>query len=236
MPAGLDGLLWNAGGEIYFGAPFPELRILERGHAVATRHRDSRRQLEHAPCRELRLLDPAETPERDQHQPMTAGKVRALLYGALRRRQSFVVPAGNQVRQTRADDECAHPRIERTDAHGTLEMFERRIALARVRRKRELEAYLVRHAEIFAKAVSEGEFELDRLSFPLGHVGVIAGIALRLELYLKFNFVPSILSEGLYLWTALTMLGYLQWFVLLPLVAQKCRQLSDFLFKRDPAR
>ena len=74
------------------------------------------------------------------------------------------------------------------------------------------------------------------LSLPLGHVGVIAGIELRLRLYLNFNFVPSILSEGLYLWTALTMLGYLQWFVLLPLVAQKCRQLSDFLFKRDPAR
>ena len=74
------------------------------------------------------------------------------------------------------------------------------------------------------------------LSFPLGHVGVIAGIELRLELYLKFNLVPSILSEGLYLWTALTILGYLQWFVLLPLVAHKCRQLSHFLSRRDPAR
>jgi hypothetical protein len=74
------------------------------------------------------------------------------------------------------------------------------------------------------------------LSFPLGHVGVIAGIELRLQLYLNFNFVPSILSEGLFLWTALTALGYAQWFVLLPLVAQKCRQLSDFLFKRDRAR
>ena len=74
------------------------------------------------------------------------------------------------------------------------------------------------------------------LSFPLGHVGVIAGIELRLALYPKFNFVPSILSEGLYLWTALTALGYAQWFLLLPLVAQKCRQLSHFLSKRDPAR
>src|SRR3970282_2022002 len=51
------------------------------------------------------------------------------------------------------------------------------------------------------------------LSFPLGHVGVIAGIALRLELYLKFNFVPRILSGGLYLWAALTALGYLRMFV-----------------------
>jgi hypothetical protein len=74
------------------------------------------------------------------------------------------------------------------------------------------------------------------LSFPLGHVGVIAGIQLRLELYLKFNFVPSILSEGLYLWTALTALGYAQWFLVLPLVAQKCRQLAHFLSNRDPAR
>jgi hypothetical protein len=73
------------------------------------------------------------------------------------------------------------------------------------------------------------------LSFPLGHTGVIAGIQIRLELYLNFNFVPSILSEGLYLWTALTALGYAQWFVLLPLVAHKCRQLSHFLSKRDPA-
>jgi hypothetical protein len=74
------------------------------------------------------------------------------------------------------------------------------------------------------------------LSFPLGHAGVIAGIQIRLELYLNYNFVPSILSEGLYLWTVLTALGYAQWFLLLPLVAQKCLQLSHFLSKRDPAR
>lgn len=74
------------------------------------------------------------------------------------------------------------------------------------------------------------------ISLPLGHVGVIAGIELRLRLYLDFNFVPSILHQGLFLWTALTVLGYLQWFVLLPLVARKCRQLSDFLFGRGPAQ
>lgn len=74
------------------------------------------------------------------------------------------------------------------------------------------------------------------LSLPLGHVGVMAGIQIRLELYLQFNFVPSILSEGLYLWGALTALGYLQWFVLLPLLARMCRQLADFLSRRDPAR
>ncbi|MGH8703692.1 MAG: hypothetical protein ACREVR_21270 [Burkholderiales bacterium] len=74
------------------------------------------------------------------------------------------------------------------------------------------------------------------LSFPLGHAGVIAGIELRLRLYLEMNFVPSILSEGLYLWTALTVLGYAQWFVLLPLIAQKCRQLAHFLSRHFPAR
>ena len=74
------------------------------------------------------------------------------------------------------------------------------------------------------------------LSFPLGHTGVMAGIHLRLELYLSYKFVPSVFAEGLYLWTALTVLGYLQWFVLLPWVSRKCLQLSHFLFKRDPAR
>ena len=74
------------------------------------------------------------------------------------------------------------------------------------------------------------------LSFPLGHLGVMAGIEIRLELYLQFNLVPSILLQGLYLWGVLTALGYLQWFVLLPVLARMCRQLSDFLFRRDPAQ
>lgn len=74
------------------------------------------------------------------------------------------------------------------------------------------------------------------LSFPLGHVGVIAGIRIRLELYLNFNLVPSILAQGLYLWTVLTALGYLQWFVLLPVLAERARRLADFLSSRSPAR
>jgi hypothetical protein len=74
------------------------------------------------------------------------------------------------------------------------------------------------------------------LAFPLGHAGVMAGIELRLRLYLEFNFVPSVLTEGLYLWTTLTLLGYAQWFVLVPLLAQKLWQLSGFLSKRTPAR
>jgi hypothetical protein len=74
------------------------------------------------------------------------------------------------------------------------------------------------------------------LAFPLGHVGVMAGIELRLRLYLELNLVPGVLTEGLYLWTVLTLLGYAQWFVLVPLLAQKLRQLSGFLSKRNPAR
>lgn len=70
------------------------------------------------------------------------------------------------------------------------------------------------------------------LSFPLGHLGVIAGIQLRLELYLNFSFVLSVLTEGLYLWTSLTVLGYLQWFVLLPWVSRKCWQLSNVMFNK----
>ena len=74
------------------------------------------------------------------------------------------------------------------------------------------------------------------LSFPLGHLGVMAGIRLRLELYLGYNMVPSVFAEGLFLWSALTVLGYSQWFLLLPWVAQGCRRLSRFLFNRDAAR
>jgi hypothetical protein len=74
------------------------------------------------------------------------------------------------------------------------------------------------------------------LSFPLGHLGVMVGIRLRLELYLNYNLVPSVFAEGLFLWTALTVLGYIQWFVLLPWIANGCRRLSRFLFNRDAAR
>lgn len=74
------------------------------------------------------------------------------------------------------------------------------------------------------------------LSFPLGHLGVVTGIRLRLELYLSYNIVPSVFAEGLFLWSVLTVLGYSQWFLLLPWVAQGCRRLSRFLFNRDAAR
>jgi hypothetical protein len=75
------------------------------------------------------------------------------------------------------------------------------------------------------------------LSLPLGHVGVMAINKIKLALYLDpGNFIPGIIDEGLALWAVLTVLGYVQWFVLLPWLSRKCLQLSRFLFKRDPAR
>ena len=67
------------------------------------------------------------------------------------------------------------------------------------------------------------------LSFPLGHAGLMAGIWIRVELYVGSHFVPSAFAEGLYLWTVLSVLGYLQWFVLLPWISRKCWQLSNVL-------
>jgi hypothetical protein len=72
------------------------------------------------------------------------------------------------------------------------------------------------------------------LSLPLGHAGIQALIQIRTTLYLS-GAVPGLLAEGLASWLALTVLGYAQWFVLLPLVARKCQQLLQFLFNRDAA-
>lgn len=67
------------------------------------------------------------------------------------------------------------------------------------------------------------------LSFPAGHAGLMAFIELKLALYLQGKPAPGITLEGLALWSALTLLGYLQWFVLLPWIARKCRQVFDAL-------
>ena len=74
------------------------------------------------------------------------------------------------------------------------------------------------------------------VSLPLGHLGLMASNKLRLTLILDYDYMPTIFAEGLALWTALTALGYVQWFVLLPWLARGCLQLTRFLFKRDPAR
>ena len=73
------------------------------------------------------------------------------------------------------------------------------------------------------------------LSLPLGHVGVMAVIDIRTALYLS-GMAPAIAVEGLLLWLALAVLGYVQWFLLLPLIARKCQQLLLTLFNRDAAK
>lgn len=73
------------------------------------------------------------------------------------------------------------------------------------------------------------------LSLPLGHVGVMTVIDIRTALYLA-GMAPGILAEGLLLWLALGVLGYVQWFLLLPLSARMCQQLLQYLFNRDAAR
>jgi hypothetical protein len=74
------------------------------------------------------------------------------------------------------------------------------------------------------------------LSLPLGHLGVMALNKIKLILILDFSVVPAILAEGLALWAALSVLGYLQWFILTPAVARGFSHLARMLFKRDPAR
>jgi len=86
------------------------------------------------------------------------------------------------------------------------------------------------------RAALSGLVPLYFISFPLGHLGLLALGKLKLELYVTSQFVPSIFSEGLMLWAALTALGYLQWFVLLPWVSRLCLRLAGFLSKRYLAR
>jgi hypothetical protein len=73
------------------------------------------------------------------------------------------------------------------------------------------------------------------LSLPLGHAGLMAGIDIRTALHVS-GTPPGILAEGLYLWLVLGLLGYAQWFLMLPLVARKGQQLLHFLFNRDAAK
>jgi hypothetical protein len=73
------------------------------------------------------------------------------------------------------------------------------------------------------------------LSLPLGHAGVLTVIRIKTALYVS-GAAPGILAEGMMQWIALGVLGYAQWFVLLPFVARKCQQLLQFLFNRETAK
>lgn len=72
--------------------------------------------------------------------------------------------------------------------------------------------------------------------FPLGHAAVAALSSLKVELYAGSGYVLGLHAEALILWAALTALGWVQWFVLLPWLARRCRQLTDFLSRRFFAR
>ena len=65
------------------------------------------------------------------------------------------------------------------------------------------------------------------MSFPLGHAGLLAVNRLKVELYWGNEFVPAIFTEGVVLWILLLVLGYAQWFVLLPFLSGKIRRLGS---------
>lgn len=73
------------------------------------------------------------------------------------------------------------------------------------------------------------------LSLPLGHAGVLAVIKIKTALYLS-GIVPGVPAEGTMSWLLLGVLGYAQWFLLLPLVARKCQQLLQHFFNREQAK
>jgi len=74
------------------------------------------------------------------------------------------------------------------------------------------------------------------MSFPLGHAGLLACNKIKLALWFDSEFVPAIFTEGVFLWVFLTVLGYAQWFVLVPWVSGRLRQLYRILFTRGTAR
>lgn len=75
------------------------------------------------------------------------------------------------------------------------------------------------------------------LSLPLGHLGVLALGWLKVELYVSYQFVPGLFAEGLMAWALLAVLGYAQWFVLVPWLAGQCRRLAGLPFRGgEPTR
>jgi hypothetical protein len=123
-----QGLLRNARGPIDLCGPFAERHIFVGSRAQVPRHRELRRQFEHSMCRQPRLIHSTELPKCQDRLQMSREITRAFLNRASRRRQPFVMPARDQVRNANASEESTDPRIDRTDAHGTLEMPECGIA------------------------------------------------------------------------------------------------------------
>jgi hypothetical protein len=73
------------------------------------------------------------------------------------------------------------------------------------------------------------------LSFPTGHLAVMAAMRIKLSLYLQFHADPDIFPESVFLWVAMTALGYVQWFLLLPWLSRKCWQLCVAITGRNHA-
>ncbi len=71
------------------------------------------------------------------------------------------------------------------------------------------------------------------LGFPSAHIAVVAIGKIKLALYLNARFEPSILSECLSLWTTMVVLGYFQWFILLPWLARKLWRTCNTFFNRN---
>lgn len=71
------------------------------------------------------------------------------------------------------------------------------------------------------------------LGFPSSHIAVVAASKIKLALYLHDRFEPSLFSECVYLWTLMMVLGYVQWFILLPWVSRRCRQACNRMFNRN---
>ncbi|MEQ1775880.1 MAG: hypothetical protein ABL891_19050 [Burkholderiales bacterium] len=74
------------------------------------------------------------------------------------------------------------------------------------------------------------------LGFPCGHIALLAVNKIKLALYLSAGFSPSVLSECVFLWTFTIVLGYVQWFIVLPALSRKCWRLSRALFNPHSAR
>lgn len=75
------------------------------------------------------------------------------------------------------------------------------------------------------RSALQGLVPLYLAGLPLTHLGLRAVNRLSVELYLANEFVPSVVAEGVWIWAALSVAGWLQWFVLLPLLARMVRRI-----------
>ena len=70
------------------------------------------------------------------------------------------------------------------------------------------------------------------LGFPSAHIAVVTVGKIKLALYLNAQFEPGILAECVSLWTMMLVLGYFQWFILLPWLVRKLWHACNMIFNR----